>query len=126
MDTTYTVAWATSFGPGSTTSGAEVILGRQGSQTFSPWINLAANVSGVRQLTTAISSAINTGTVHWVLLHPIVPLQIRGNLIQDQQLARAGFNLERVYNDACLSLMINGVNSNASNFPGGYIRMAHG
>jgi hypothetical protein len=103
-----TIEWWTGEAGFASTAGAPLAwtLGSAFPLRACPWMGLAANCSGVRKLETSISSATNTGTIYWVLLHPIGTLWTQGQVITNCDLARSTFALERVFTDACLAVMM--------------------
>lgn len=117
-----TVTWAPSAAAGTTTFPSPVMLT---DPFLQPWLPLAANVSGVRKLETVTSSAVNTGPVCWVLFHPVGTIWVQSGLNMRQELARATFALERIYDDACLSMLVQSV-SNAARSIFGYTELVHG
>jgi hypothetical protein len=80
--------------------------------SVAPWIPLTGGVSGVRKVEDYTSSAVNTGTLCFVLMHPVgfftVTSGISGSAVgavQRRDLARTTYALEKVFSTACLSLM---------------------
>jgi hypothetical protein len=80
--------------------------------SIAPWIPLTGGVAGVRKVEDYTSSANNTGTLCFVLMHPVGFFTVTSGLsgsavgaVQRRDLARTVYALEKVFSTACLSLM---------------------
>lgn len=123
----YTMAWYTSGPLGSSSSGAPIVLPRDNANGFSftPWLPLPGGVSGVRKIEAFTSSAINTGAVCLALVKPVGTMWNSGTGITSHlDLTRALYTLERIYDTACLNLLMHQASSNTSNTLG-RLRLVH-
>jgi len=92
---------------------------------FTPVLPLAANCSGVRKVESFTASVINTGTTCWALIHPIAVIPVMGGSELAVELHKTMRAMERVYDDACLSVLTQTVNGTGSGVFG-HVKMAHG
>lgn len=126
IDTTLGLAWKASAAAATATFPSVVAcpsLTGQSTSNF-PWLPLAANCSGVRQITSYTSSAANTGPVCFALLHPVATMWFQTGVDFRQELSRATFALEPIFSNACLSMLVYTLTGNAENLYG-YARIAH-
>lgn len=121
-----TLSWYTSAPSSPATGGQDIVCPRDlvNGSTFSPFVAMPAGVAGIRKVESLTSSATNTGAACMVLLHPIGMMwgPLNGNVSSD--IARATFALERVYDDACVSMLAQCTNHSGTLL--GYTRIVHG
>lgn len=108
-----TLAWYPSCPAAGASIPAPVVLPFDTGDTVSwtPFLPLAANVAGVRQVTAFTSSAANSGTISIVLLHPMASMWVNaGNtgsgVYTAVELGRAIYALEKIFDTACLSMLV--------------------
>lgn len=105
-----TMAWHASAATPASALPATVVLPRDTTDgvQWTPFLPLAANVAGVRKIEAFTSSAINTGTICFALVHPMGSMWVNGgtNTNTKVDLARSMYTLERVFNTACLSFLM--------------------
>lgn len=75
---------------------------------MSPWLPLPANVAGVRKVEAFASSANNASQVASMdLIKPLGSLWCGGSGVRTgMELSRSMFTLERIYSDACMSMLL--------------------
>lgn len=114
VDTTLALTWQQSTPAASATFPAGVVIPSftNPSTTTFPWLPLNANCSGVQQITSYTSSAANTGTICWVLLHPCATLWAQSGMNFRQELTRATFALETIFSNACMTMMFQNLTGN--------------
>lgn len=95
-----------------------------GGTTQTPFLPFPGGVTGVRKVEDFTSSANNSGTICVGLYKPVAVMFGRDNITVQTSLARSMFALERVFDDACLSFLINEANTNSVAMQG-EIRMVH-
>lgn len=88
---------------------APIVLPRTNLLTYSPFLPLAPGDTGVRSITDYQSSAINTGQICMALVRPLGWL-INGGASNTTRVdpGRDVMALDRLYDGACLSLMVRG------------------
>jgi hypothetical protein len=104
----FTMAWWTSGTAGTSTTPAIVALPRDNAnlRSFAPWLPLPG-IGGARKIEAYTSDAINTGTVCLALIKPLATIWNSSfGVVSQLETARSMYTLERIYNDACLSMLL--------------------
>lgn len=124
----YTMPWYTGGPAGSATALAPVAVPHDtvNTITISPFIPLLAGDSGVRLVETFISSAVNTGNVTLALVKPLAFMwSVSGGSVNHLDHPRMTFQLPRIFDTACLSVLGLSSRSNTVTY-NATIRIAHG
>lgn len=104
----YTMPWYTSAPATSFTVPAPVAAPHDNvnTQTIAAWLPLPPGVRGARKIESFASSVINTGTVSFSLIKPIACMALAGIRIgHTLEFPKSGFQLPRIYDDACISCL---------------------
>ena len=106
-----------------TTLGARVVAPSTSPATlpWGPYMPLAAGDSGMRAVENYTTSAANTGTMCWVLCKPLatLPLDSAGRT-QFMDLVQMTPGMERIYDGACLAIMVYFPVGTAATINGGF------
>ena len=79
-----------------------------GTVTWGKYLPLVAGDLGARSVVSYVTSAANTGTFGIILARPIATIiTYAGEVAADIDFAMAKSGIERIYNGACLSLLVN-------------------
>jgi hypothetical protein len=127
----YTMPWWTNGLAGASNALAPVVVPHDNGNTttIAPWLPMPPGVRGCRSVTSFASSANNTGTVAVTLIKPIAFMWTSaGSIVHNHDSSRLGFQMGRVYDSACLNLLLRSFFNNGgatfTNF--GQIRLVHG
>lgn len=94
--------------------------------TTSPWMPLPQGVSGVRKIEAYSSTASATLVCSMALIKPLGSLWCGGaGVTTKMELARSMFTLERIYSDACMSMLFSQASNNTTDILAD-LRMVHG
>lgn len=127
----YTLPWYASAAAGSTTAMAPIVCPHDNVNGYSiaPWIPTPPGIDGVREVTSITSSANNTGTLSVALIRPLMAVWYSyGQIAQLMESPRGGWQMPRIYDDACVNAMHISFHNNGNNAMNSLaqIRMVHG
>lgn len=105
----YTMNYYTSGPAGSTTVPAPIAAPHEttNTETMAPFLPMPAGSNGARRIVDFASTVINTGLISIDLVKPIAAIWIStSQLVQILETGRFTYQLPRIYNDACLSILM--------------------